>query len=125
MNSLLCRPLLSRLSLRVSSARHVGSVGALAAAFNCKQSVQFNFNWLQGRSQTQTGLFGIPELRDSRGWEVLQDRCIRNCESLVEEVTSPTRARNVAVIFDDLSDELCRVADMAEFVRLAHPDPQG
>jgi len=42
----------------------------------------------------------------------------------VREVTSDQRKRNVAVIFDDLSDELCRVADMAEFVRLAHPDEE-
>ena len=50
-------------------------------------------------------------------------RCIENATALVNEACSKNRTRNVAVIFDDLSDELCRVADMAEFVRLAHPEP--
>ena len=71
--------------------------------------------------QNKTGLFGLPELKTSQGWVELKEKCFDNCDELVEEVVSEKRKRNVAVIFDDLSDELCRVADMAEFVRLAHP----
>jgi intermediate peptidase len=54
----------------------------------------------------------------------LKIQCIENSERLVNEACqdSSQRTRIVAQIFDDLSDELCRVADMAEFVRLAHPD---
>ena len=89
MNLLMSRALLASRRLGTPSVRHVGSLGPLAAAFNSKQSVQFKFNWLQSRSQT--GLFGIPELKDSHGWAVLQERCFRNCESLVEEVTSDGR----------------------------------
>ena len=40
----------------------------------------------------------------------------------MDEATSAGRTRLVARVFDDLSDELCRVADMSEFVRLAHPN---
>jgi hypothetical protein len=64
------------------------------------------------------------ELTRPEGFESLKIQCIKNSERLVNEACQDPskRRRIVAQIFDDLSDELCRVADMAEFVRLAHPD---
>jgi len=106
---------------KIISHRKVSSLSPLAAAFNTKQNVQFKFNWGQ---RSSTGLFGIPELKTCEGFTELKERCISNSQALVDEVISPSRTRNVAVIFDDLSDELCRVADMAEFIRLAHPDQE-
>ena len=69
-------------------------------------------------------VFTFPELTCPEGFEALKIQCIRNSERLVYEACQDpsSRTRNVSRIFDDLSDELCRVADMAEFVRLAHPD---
>jgi len=107
-------------SLIQSHKRSVTSLGPLAAAFNSKlnNAAQFKLKW----TQEATGLFGIEELKTSQGFHDLKTRCMENASALVEEACSSSRSRNVAVIFDDLSDELCRVADMAEFVRLAHPD---
>ena len=66
----------------------------------------------------------FPELTCPEGFHSLKLQCIENSERLVHEACQDPakRTRIVARIFDDLSDELCRVADMAEFVRLAHPD---
>lgn len=41
---------------------------------------------------------------------------------LVSEALSADK-RKMVQIFDDISNELCCVADMAEFVRTSHPDP--
>ncbi len=80
------------------------------------------------RSHRETGgLFLIPELSpgsEPEGFATLRDNCVRRCADLVREACDNTpggRRRIVAAVFDDLSDELCRVADMAEFVRVAHP----
>lgn len=43
-------------------------------------------------------------------------------DALIEEATSPDRRRKMVQVFDELSDSLCKVADLAEFVRIAHPD---
>lgn len=68
------------------------------------------------------GLFGIPELMSEDGFHVLKNRALTQVDVLIEEATSKDRRRKMVEIFDELSDTLCKVADMAEFVRIAHPD---
>lgn len=69
------------------------------------------------------GLFGVPELSSPDGFAVVQDRALRETEQLVEKACrSPPGAITVKT-FDQLSDTLCRVADLADFVKVAHPDP--
>jgi mitochondrial intermediate peptidase len=42
-------------------------------------------------------------------------------DELIEEAISPDRSRKMVQIFDELSDSLCKIADLSEFIRLAHP----
>lgn len=50
----------------------------------------------------------------------MKEQAISATDRLIEEATSnPTRP--MVEIFDELSDTLCKVADLAEFVRIAHP----
>ena len=113
---------------QVIARRSVSSfLSPLGNAFNTKNSgLKLS---LLGASRSDpslvpTGLFGIEELSRPEGFGQLQVDCLRNCDALVQEATSSGdgRRRIVSRVFDDLSDELCRVADLAEFIRLAHPD---
>lgn len=67
------------------------------------------------------GLFGIPELVDFSGFHLLQEKVQSEIDQLIKEATGPTRKRKIVEIFDELSDCVCRVADMADFIRVAHP----
>lgn len=42
-------------------------------------------------------------------------------DDLIAEAISPDRSRKMVQIFDELSDSLCKVADLSEFIRLGHP----
>ena len=98
---------LPRASFRtLTPLRSVTSLGPLAAAFNAKPNGLTN--GLAQWGQEKTGLFGIEELSTSEGFYHLKAKCIENASALVREACSDQRTRNVAVIFDDLSDELCR-----------------
>ena len=97
------------------------SLGSTFNAHGIRKMLDFN-----GKSDSKTGLLGLPVLARPEGFTEMQSDCIRTSESLVQEALSSPgpggRSRIVSRVFDDLSDELCRVADLAEFVRLSHPD---
>ncbi|XP_063300961.1 mitochondrial intermediate peptidase [Pelobates fuscus] len=88
----------------------------VGAAFNVKQHRRLDV------LSKKTGLFGVPELSSPEGFQSVQDTALKTTESLLEKVCSTPPGAETVRIFDQLSDELCRVADLADFVRVAHPD---
>ncbi|KAL4220418.1 hypothetical protein ACF0H5_020821 [Mactra antiquata] len=95
----------------------VSNASQLASAFTYKPIRGFNF-MLKNK-----GLFKFPELTSPEGFKILEARCFQEVNDLVTEACDPNRKRKMVTIFDDMSDSICRVADMVEFIKSAHPDP--
>lgn len=84
--------------------------------FFCRTFVSSNANYPV--NNIKTGLFGINELQTPNGFRTLYQRTIAEANTLVNSIYG---AKQVVPIFDQLSNSLCKVADMAEFVRISHP----
>ncbi|XP_032878655.1 mitochondrial intermediate peptidase isoform X1 [Amblyraja radiata] len=69
------------------------------------------------------GLFGVPELSSPEGFQVAQENALKETEHLVQQACTTRPGPQIVQIFDKLSDCLCRVADLADFIKVAHPDP--
>ncbi|XP_003397437.2 mitochondrial intermediate peptidase [Bombus terrestris] len=100
--------------------RSVNTWSSLATAFNSISKEKYGFDFLK----KETGLFGISELKTSEGFNILKDQAISQTDALITESLSQNRKRKMVEIFDDMSDTLCKVADLAEFIRVAHPEKQ-
>ncbi|CAD7014867.1 unnamed protein product [Ceratitis capitata] len=87
----------------------------LATAFNSPPYNKINF------TRNESGLFRLPELRSFEGFYLLRDNVANKTDELITEAISKNRDRKMVEIFDELSDSLCKVADLAEFIRIAHP----
>lgn len=61
-------------------------------------------------------------MRNAEGMYLLKEEGISQVEDLVAECCTPQRKRRMVEVFDDLSNALCRVADLAEFLRIASPN---
>ncbi|EDW01834.1 mitochondrial intermediate peptidase [Drosophila grimshawi] len=93
----------------------VSTWSPLATAFNVPPAKRMNF------TRDDVGLFRMPELRNAEGFYLLRENVEHSTQELIGEATSSQRNRKMVDIFDELSDSLCKVADLAEFVRIAHP----
>ncbi|KZC13629.1 Mitochondrial intermediate peptidase [Dufourea novaeangliae] len=102
----------------VMKHRSVNTWSPLATAFNSIAKDKYDFDL----SKKETGLFGISELKTPDGFHILKEQAMSQTDTLITEATSPNRKRKMVEIFDDMSDTLCKVADLAEFIRVAHPD---
>ena len=74
------------------------------------------------KSPEHKGLFGNQLLTNANGFHVIRQNAIVDADKLIQEATSPSRTRKMVQIFDELSNCLCKVADLSEFVRIGHPD---
>ncbi|XP_050515762.1 mitochondrial intermediate peptidase [Diabrotica virgifera virgifera] len=118
MNSLLWRNYITKsfTFVRSHQRRGVSIWSPLAEAFNSRPTYKFQYHRNNG------GLFGVSELTTANGFNIIEDMCIRKTDRLIEEAVNPHRQKKMVEIFDEMSDSLCQVADLAEFIRLAHPD---
>lgn len=98
--------------------RYVSTWSPLATAFNTRPGQKLNISF----SKENKGLFGLKELRSYDGFYLMKENVINASSELVSEALSPHRSRKMVNVFDELSNTLCSVADLAEFVRIAHPD---
>ncbi|XP_055374627.1 mitochondrial intermediate peptidase [Condylostylus longicornis] len=96
--------------------RNLSTWSPLATTFNSPPPKKLNI------TKSNTGVFNIKQLRTPEGFYLLQEDVISKTENLVDEAVSLNRKRKLVEIFDELSDSLCKVADLAEFIRLSHPD---
>ncbi|KAI5853510.1 hypothetical protein BZA05DRAFT_372750 [Tricharina praecox] len=74
---------------------------------------------------TRTGLFHNKDLTSPLGFRKYASRTLSKAKALVEQIVNASTREELARVvldLDRLSDLLCRVIDMSDFVRATHPD---
>lgn len=78
------------------------------------------------KSGKKVGLFQNRYLTEPKGFEDFAKSTLKKAKKIVQRVlaaSTPEQYYNVVKDLDRLSDLLCRVIDLSDFVRATHPDP--
>ncbi|XP_047247146.1 mitochondrial intermediate peptidase-like [Girardinichthys multiradiatus] len=104
-------------SLWTHVRRKVTTWSPVGAAFNAKPPRRLDL------FEKNVGLFGVPELSCPEGFQTATQTALKNTELLLHRACSCSPGVETVECFDQLSDGLCKVADLADFIKVAHPDP--
>ncbi|KAK5100189.1 Mitochondrial intermediate peptidase [Exophiala xenobiotica] len=77
------------------------------------------------RAKSTSGLIGNRHLTEPRGFQRFAESSLQKCKELVERVLSASTLEQYKTLprdLDRLSDLLCRVIDLSDFVRTIHPN---
>lgn len=77
-------------------------------------------------SRETPGQFGLKGLHQPTDWQRIANSCVEDCLHYADRIRTHPFQPNASVLqlFDDLSDRLCSVLDVAELCRNVHPDPE-
>uniref|UniRef100_A0A915PSU8 Peptidase M3A/M3B catalytic domain-containing protein n=1 Tax=Setaria digitata TaxID=48799 RepID=A0A915PSU8_9BILA len=77
-----------------------------------------------GASIPEKGLFGEELLKHPSGFKLLNEKVRKRSFDLVDKIVNRRCDKKVVEVFDDLSNEICSAADLAECVRNLHSDKE-
>ncbi|KAI8503944.1 hypothetical protein Bbelb_180120 [Branchiostoma belcheri] len=97
-------------------ARDVATWSPLGTAFNTKSAKRLNL------FRENVGLFEVPELTSPAGFQRAEAKVAAEAAELVKATIATETGIQVVQLFDKLSDTLCRVADLADCIRVVHPN---
>lgn len=73
------------------------------------------------KSTANNALFGSYQLNDPRDFQLMYQDTVDRSKALVSEAQDKNRQRKLVEIFDNLSNTICKAADLCEFLKLTHP----
>ncbi|EJW85483.1 hypothetical protein WUBG_03607 [Wuchereria bancrofti] len=89
---------------------------------SCSSSLRNSLRYLQlGNSAApEKGIFGEELLKHPSGFKLLNEKVRKRSFELIDKIVSRKCDKKVVEVFDDLSNEICSAADLAECVRNMH-----